>query len=150
MCIRDSSNTAAMLLRDMPCEAAIALPDRPSARSCNTSFALIFRTITDCSFRRVPYTRGGRSLEAGGPHGRYCWPPSAIFAIPATGPRRQYRWTPVRRIFKRTHAGLEAARARGRVDGRSPLLSGDKLLGVLADGVLAERASARRVRTTVP
>lgn len=34
--------------------------------------------------------------------------------------------------------------------GRPPLLSGDKLLGVLADGVLAERASTRRVRTTVP
>ena len=86
----------------------VALPDKPSARSCNTSFALIFRTVTDCSFRRVPYTRGGRSLEAGGPHRRYCWPPSAIFATPGTGPQRQYRWTPVRRIFtwgQRGHLG---------------------------------------------
>ena len=30
-------------------------------------------------------------------------------------------------ISERTHAGLEAARARGRVGGRPPLLSGDKL-----------------------
>lgn len=73
--------------------------DRPSTRTCNTSFALIFRTITDCSFRRAPYKRGGRCLAAGGPHGHYHRPPSAIFAVPAAGTRREYLRTPVRQIF---------------------------------------------------
>lgn len=52
-----------MLLRDKPCDEAIARPDKPSARSCRISFALLFRTISDCSFRRVPYTRGGGSVS---------------------------------------------------------------------------------------
>jgi hypothetical protein len=43
-----------MLFRDIPCDAAIARPDNPSARNCNRSFAPIFRTITDYSFRRAP------------------------------------------------------------------------------------------------
>nr|WP_275579095.1 ATP-binding protein [Brachybacterium muris] len=51
----------------MPCEDEIARPDRPSARSWSTSFALIFRTIPDCSFRRVPYTHGGRSVDRAAP-----------------------------------------------------------------------------------
>src|SRR5699024_5195845 len=55
-------------LRDMPCEDEIARPDRPSARSWSTSFALIFRIIPDCSFRRVPYTHGGRSVDRAAPN----------------------------------------------------------------------------------
>jgi hypothetical protein len=68
-----------MLFRDIPCDAAIARPDRPSARNCNTSFALIFRTIDGYSFRRAPYTHDGRSLSrmaprhaTTGPQDRYC------------------------------------------------------------------------------
>lgn len=58
-----ASSTDATLLREICCEAAIALPDNPSARSCKTSFALIFLTIGNCSFRQVPVTPGGRSLR---------------------------------------------------------------------------------------
>jgi hypothetical protein len=68
-----------MLFRDIPCDAAIARPDRPSARNCNTSFALIFRTFDDYSFRRAPYTHDGRSLNGVAPNNattgtqdRYC------------------------------------------------------------------------------
>src|SRR5699024_3298917 len=101
----------------MPCEAAIALPDRPSARSCNTSFALIFRTIPDHSFRHVPYTRGGRSLWRW-PQAHRHWPPSPLHPNPHTGPRTHYRWTPAKRIFVKTTGDArsldEAALARAR------------------------------------
>lgn len=46
-----ASSPAATLLREICCEAAIARPDTPSARSCKTSLALIFLTIGNCSFR---------------------------------------------------------------------------------------------------
>ncbi|MFB9075307.1 hypothetical protein ACFFX0_30710 [Citricoccus parietis] len=58
-----ASSTAATLFREIRCEAAIARPDRPSARNRSTSLALIFLTIENCSFRRVPFTPGGRSLS---------------------------------------------------------------------------------------
>src|SRR5699024_2269562 len=84
-----------MLLRDMPCEAAIARPDKPSARNCRISFALIFRTISDGSFRRVPNTRGGGSVSRvapehtiTGPHAPYR-ATSGLAPKPATaGPQR--------------------------------------------------------------
>ncbi len=63
-----ASGTAVTDLRDIPCEDAIARPDRPSPRSWSTSFALIFRTISDCSFRRVPSTHGGRSVGKPAPN----------------------------------------------------------------------------------
>jgi hypothetical protein len=88
-----------MLFRDIPCDAAIARPDRPSARNCNTSFALIFRTIDDYSFRRAPYTHDGRSLSRGGPQERHYRRPSPLRRALPTGPQTHDGWTPIARIF---------------------------------------------------
>ena len=44
-------------LRDIAWEPAIALPESPSARSCNTSLALILRTIDNLLSPRAQYTR---------------------------------------------------------------------------------------------
>jgi hypothetical protein len=64
----------------MPCDAEIARPEKPSVRNCSTSFALIFRTIPECSFRRVPYTNGGRNVSRPVPNDTI------------TGPRRHHRY----------------------------------------------------------
>lgn len=89
-----------MLFRDISCDAAIARPDRPSTRNCNTSFALIFRTIDDCSFRRVAlYTRrkepkpGVAPKDAtAGTQDRYC-------ALCPPAPQTHDRWTPKARVY---------------------------------------------------
>src|SRR5699024_1088261 len=90
-----ASNTALTDFRDMPCEDAIARPDRPSARSWSTSFALIFRTIPDCSFRRVPYTHGGRSVSrvvpndtTAGPQRRHRYADGLVPGPSISGPQR--------------------------------------------------------------
>lgn len=49
-------------------------------------------------------------------------------------------------IPERTHAGLEAARARGRVGGRPRLLSGDKLRTAQKLYEQKEMTSPRSVR----
>ena len=65
------------------CEAEIARPDRPSARNCNTCFALIFRTIElllpPCALyarREEPTTRWPPSTPPPAPHQRTRHPPS--------------------------------------------------------------------------
>src|SRR5699024_10523265 len=90
-----ASNTALTDFRDMPCEDAIARPDRPSARSWSTSFALIFRTIPDCSFRRVPYTHGGRRVSrvvpndtTAGPQRRHRYADGLVPGPSISGPQR--------------------------------------------------------------
>ncbi|MFB9073048.1 hypothetical protein ACFFX0_18300 [Citricoccus parietis] len=81
-----ASSTAVTDLRDMPCDVEIARPDKPSARSCSTSLALIFRTIDGLLPSRALYTRR-KEPKHGGPQARHCRLPSPLPAGQCNGPR---------------------------------------------------------------
>lgn len=98
------SSTAVTLLRDICCEAAIALPDRPSARSCNTSFALIFRTIGILLPPCALYARREEPTNSGGPHPRHYRSPRRQPDHFAIGPQTRGKRPPVTRIFMQTLA----------------------------------------------
>lgn len=97
------------------CEAAIARPDRPSARNCNTSFALIFRTI---EILLPPCALYARREEPTNPRR----PPSTPLPAPTPTNQTSPQWPPTTRSLDPSDADIQPLQADVR--GRSLSLSG--------------------------